>query len=306
VDRALTARPAESALTLLRGWLLCELNRIEAGLAEIRAVAARDLRSTRHESAPAPAHKARHDSEQRAYLAAEGVVLQAGDLHFADGRALAGAAVNAANVQTAAAQWETSRPQIAVIDDFLTDAALEKLRRFCWGSTVWRTAYPNGYLGAMPEDGFTCPLLAQIASELRDMFPAIIGDHRLRKLWGFKYDSRMSGIGVHADQAAVNVNFWITPDDANRNPQSGGMVIWDVAAPEDWETKTYNGDEAAVRAFLARTGAKPVTVPYRANRAVVFASDLFHETDTIDFAEGYLNRRINVTLLYGRRTYYGA
>jgi hypothetical protein len=42
-------------------------------------------------------------------------------------------------------------------------------------------------------------------------------------------------------------------------------------------------------------------VPYRANRAVIFDSDLFHETDVIHFKPGYENRRINVTLLYGRR-----
>jgi hypothetical protein len=42
-------------------------------------------------------------------------------------------------------------------------------------------------------------------------------------------------------------------------------------------------------------------VPHRANRAVIFDSDLFHETDAPTFKEGYLNRRINVTLLYGRR-----
>jgi hypothetical protein len=46
-----------------------------------------------------------------------------------------------------------------------------------------------------------------------------------------------------------------------------------------------------------------VVIPYRANRAVIFDSDLFHETDTIEFEEGYLNRRINVTMLFGRRTF---
>ena len=44
-----------------------------------------------------------------------------------------------------------------------------------------------------------------------------------------------------------------------------------------------------------------MTVPYRANRAVIFDSDLFHETDVISFKPGYENRRINVTLLFGRR-----
>ncbi|MEQ9449686.1 MAG: hypothetical protein RLN70_12410, partial [Rhodospirillaceae bacterium] len=214
-------------------------------------------------------------------------------------------AISSENVKSATEQWEESQPRLAVIDNLLTGEALERLRRFCWGSTIWRRSYDSGYLGAMPEQGFACPLLAQIAEELRDMFPAIIGDNGLRMLWGFKYDSRLEGIKIHADQAAVNVNFWITPDEANRNPNSGGIIIWDKAAPKDWEPEKYNGDEAAMRAFLERAGAKPITVPHRANRAVIFDSDLFHETDYIDFKDGYLNRRINITMLYGRRTYFG-
>ena len=42
-------------------------------------------------------------------------------------------------------------------------------------------------------------------------------------------------------------------------------------------------------------------MPYRSNRAVIFDSDLFHETDKISFQDGYCNRRINITLLYGWR-----
>ena len=60
-------------------------------------------------------------------------------------------------------------------------------------------------------------------------------------------------------------------------------------------------DTTAAREFLAHAGARSVTVPYRSNRAVIFDSDLFHETDRIVFKEGYLNRRINITLLYGLR-----
>ncbi len=110
---------------------------------------------------------------------------------------------------------------------------------------------------------------------------------------------------MHADQAAVNVNFWIAPDEASNDPQSGGLVVWDKKAPLDWDFARYNTDEAAIRAFLAEKGAKPIVVPHRANRAVVFDSDLFHETDTIRFKDGYQNRRINVTMLYGRRAFYG-
>jgi hypothetical protein len=116
------------------------------------------------------------------------------------------------------------------------------------------------------------------------------------------YDhATLKGIGIHADEAAVNVNFWITPDAGCLNPDTGGMVVWDKAAPMAWDFTKANADEAAAYDFLEKAGAKSITIPYRDNRAVIFDSNLFHRTGDIEFAPGYLNRRINVTMLYGRR-----
>jgi hypothetical protein len=101
----------------------------------------------------------------------------------------------------------------------------------------------------------------------------------------------------------VNVNFWITPDEANLDPERGGLIIWEKPAPLEWTFAQYNSPNAGetIRNYLAETGAKAITVPHRANRAVIFDSDLFHQTDEINFKEGYLNRRIKITMLYGRR-----
>ena len=304
-DRALAIHPQSLQLLYFRGWLLCELNRISDGLSLIARTAEVDMNTEGAAKAQDSAHKRRHDDEQATYLAGRGRKLREGEVYIAECGRLSGSAVNSGNAESAAAQWEQSRPRIAVIDNLLTPDALEMLRRFCWESTIWQQSYDTGYLGAVPEQGFASPLLAQIAEELRDNFRTIIGDHRLRMLWGFKYDSSLRGIGIHADQAAVNVNFWITPDEGVLDPQKGGMIIWDVAAPAEWDVKKYNGDEAAVRAFLKQSGAKPIAVPYRSNRAVVFDSDLFHETDDIRFKDDYLARRINITMLYGRRTHFG-
>ena len=155
--------------------------------------------------------------------------------------------------------------------------------------------------GARPQSGFACPLLAQIAGELAQAYPAIFQDHPLLFAWAFKYQQGMSGTRVHADFAAVNVNFWLTPDEANLDPESGGLLVWDKAAPPEWDFAKFNGDYAAIRDFLAQSGARKITIPHRANRAVIFDSNLFHKTDRISFAEGYENRRINITMLYGRR-----
>ena len=150
-------------------------------------------------------------------------------------------------------------------------------------------------------DGFASPLLAQIVDELPQALPDIFGDHKLNQAWAFKYDSELTGINLHADFAAVNVNFWITPDAALEDDTAGGLVVWDKEAPLDWDFEKYNADEPAMRQFLAENDAKSVRIPYRENRALVFNSDLFHETDQIAFRPGYENRRINVTLLYGDR-----
>ncbi|HEX4272315.1 MAG TPA: hypothetical protein VHZ32_13055 [Rhizomicrobium sp.] len=285
-----------------RGRVLAAQHRIADWFASFMAFAReRDATSAwRPQLNPVPPHKLRHDSEQRAYQQQAGIAAGLG-LHIEGGARLNGPAVNPANSTDAARQWHGAAPQIAVIDDFLTPAALDALRRHCWGSDVWQQSFADGYVGAFPEHGFAAPLLAQIAEELRSVFGEICGDHPLKYVWAFKYDSELRGIGVHADEAAVNVNFWITPDEANLDPESGGLVIWDKAAPLDWDFSRYNSDVAAIRDFLEQSGARKRVVPYRANRAVIFDSDLFHQTDNIHFRPGYLNRRINVTMLYGDR-----
>ena len=45
-------------------------------------------------------------------------------------------------------------------------------------------------------------------------------------------------MGTHADPSLVTFNYWITADEANLDPQSGGLKVWDVAAPLDWPSAT--------------------------------------------------------------------
>lgn len=196
-----------------------------------------------------------------------------------------------------------NRPGIVVVDDFLSREALEGVRKFCLESTVWfHNRYAHGRLGAFFQDGFNCPLLLQIAAELRDALPRVIGSrHSLRQVWGFKNVQPLpAGVTTHADFAAVNVNFWITPDDANLDETSGGLVIYDVDAPMHWDFDTYNGSDM-IEPFLQRQRSRAITIPYRQNRAIIFNSDLFHATAAVSFRPEYENHRVNVTMLYGDR-----
>ncbi len=227
--------------------------------------------------------------------------------HLAEAPRSEGPVINPA-LDTAAltAAYHARAPGLTWIDGLLTPTALETLRRYCLESTIWYDfEHVNGYVGAYLQEGFNCPLLIQLAEELPRSLPGIFGAHVPMQLWAYKYDSGLAGIDMHADFAAVNVNFWITPDDANLDPHSGGLVLWDKEAPADWGVDEYNTYDAAqqrrIREFLRDTGARKVVVPHRQNRCVVFNSDLFHRTDDIRFRAGYEHRRINITMLYGKR-----
>jgi hypothetical protein len=198
-----------------------------------------------------------------------------------------------------------SRPNVVTIDDFLTEEALWSLVTFCQESTIWAgNRYANGRLSALFFTGFNAPIVLQIAEEIREAFPTLIGDrHPLRQLWAFKNTEFLpAGSTIHADFAAVNVNLWITPEDANLDPASGGMVVYDLEAPLSWNFRQYNEHPELIRDLIARHRPNAIRIPYRQNRAIIFNSDLFHATEAVCFRPDYLGNRINVTMLYGDRT----
>jgi hypothetical protein len=203
-------------------------------------------------------------------------------------------------------EWygDTNTKGIVVIDDILSPLALQRIQQLLFESTAFfQTKMPlkfGGYVGAYIDDGLYDKILLQLAFELNKALPNIMDGHPLKYLWAYKYDSRYSGINTHADQAAVNVNIWLTPEDANMNKNNGGLVVFTAKPPKGWDFDKYNKDtEKVMKEILEPTNFANVTVPYRENRAVIFDSALFHHTDDFEFKEGYKNRRINLTILYG-------
>jgi hypothetical protein len=194
---------------------------------------------------------------------------------------------------------------IVVVDNLLSPEALKRIQeKIMWESTIfYQTKLPErfgGYTGAYIDDGLHQHLLLKLSTELPKLLPEIFQDHPLKYMWAYKYDSNYGGINLHADEAAVNVNIWLTPEDANLDPTSGGLVIYTVKPPHDWDFEKYNRDTDFVYETLIKpSGYANVTVPYKENRAVIFDSALFHTTDHFKFKKGYKNRRINLTLLYG-------
>jgi tetratricopeptide (TPR) repeat protein len=220
-------------------------------------------------------------------------------IHLRAAPELAGGAVNARTERVAlAARFD--RQGALFVDDLLTPQALDSLRRFLLESTIWHDfSHIDGFVASYLEDGLACPLLLQIADELRRTFPEILGEHALSQAWAFKGLQAKAAVDVHADDAVISVNFWVTPTEAKLEPDRGGLVVCCAPPPHNWQIEGYEADRDRIVIFLEQNAGKNLVVPYRQNRAVLFRSRLFHYSDRPNFASDYGNHRINLTLLYG-------
>ena len=157
---------------------------------------------------------------------------------------------------------------VIVIDDLLTPKALKLLRELLLKNTHWyQTKTPlefGKYVGAYIDDGLNDPIFLELAKQLHQSLPRIMKGHHLRYLWAYKYDSEFdSGINLHADQAAVNVNMWLSEDDADleEDGYGGGLVVFTKKPPPDWEFQDYNTNtNYVVEKLLKPTNFANITI----------------------------------------------
>jgi hypothetical protein len=218
-----------------------------------------------------------------------------------------------------------------VVDNVLSPQALKEIRMLLRTSTIWTDVRP-GFLGAYFDQGMEHSALVQLASELSSHFPSIICGRPIQMIWAYSYDTEhnaaredvnSSGIHLHADPAAVNINLWITQDDASLDLERGGMVVYegkpltydkidDDEGEGEFDFDDFNSSPEFGRAWIESHDTNRRVVPHRANRMVVFDSMLFHETDVMRFRRGHDKRRINLTFLFGKpgqecvSTYFGS
>ncbi len=206
------------------------------------------------------------------------------------------------NISELETQYKSVSPEVMVVDNFLEQEALIELQKLCYSSNIFKHPYPEGYLGAFLEYGLANEFILKLSEDIRKTFKNICANTKLTQAWIFKYDSRIksSGINIHADDAKVNLNFWITPQKSNLKPEEGGLIIWNKF-PEKGATFAdfnYSENSEPTGKMLAEKKIKYSKIAYKENRAVFFNSMLFHATDGYKFDQGYEDRRINVTFLY--------
>ena len=202
------------------------------------------------------------------------------------------------NIKKLELEYLESNPEVLVVDDFLSSECLHEIQKFCRNANIFKYPYENGYLGAFLARGLSNKFILKLSEDIRLSYKNIFNDTKLVQAWIYKYDSNKRGINIHADPAKINVNFWVTPDEGNLNPDSGGLKVWNKIPPDDWDFHQYNSGVEKMKKFLSDNKSIEQTIPYKENRAVIFNSKLFHSTDEFRFDDSYKNRRLNITFLY--------
>ena len=204
------------------------------------------------------------------------------------------------NIPSLESIYLNGKPEILVIDNFLSDNALKEIQNFCRNANIFKYPYQSGYVAAFLSKGLSNQFILKLSEDLRLTYKNIFKELRLTQAWIFKYDSKKEGTNIHADQASVNVNFWITPEAANMDKSKGGLKIWNKLPPKESSFDSYNNldNSPKILKMLNDNNITSRVIPYKENRAVIFNSQLFHATDDFSFKKSYENRRINITFLY--------
>tara|TARA_Y200000002_G_scaffold353892_1_gene333727 strand:- start:628 stop:2160 length:1533 start_codon:yes stop_codon:yes gene_type:complete len=202
------------------------------------------------------------------------------------------------NISQIENDYNSSNPEIVVIDNFLSEKFLKEINIFFRCANIFKRPYPRGYIGTFLNTGMSNMAILKFSQELKRSFKNIFHEYQLNQAWAFKYDSDQNGINIHADDAKVNVNFWITENESNLDTSSGGMIIWKKKPDNNASFDDFNSSNKSDKRLDEVKNIDSIKVPYKANRVVIFNSKLYHATDEINFKKSYINRRVNVTLLY--------
>jgi hypothetical protein len=183
---------------------------------------------------------------------------------------------------------------IKVVDNFFTEECLNILKIRVLYSKFFDHRY-NNYLSIdyFPKKDYLTNL---ITDEIRKKFKV----PEFQRGWSFLYLQNSNGVHMHADPSIVNLNVWVSSDESINDTEKNGLNIYRILPPPDWTRQDWNNDPDKARKYITNNNVKPLKIKYKSNRAVFFNGAYFHETNQVDMKEGFENRRISYTLLFGK------
>ena len=186
---------------------------------------------------------------------------------------------------------------IRVVDNFLPEHLADTLRYLALTEpTNPELIYSGGYKTLNFSPSSPPPIIQETVNAIKDTKE--IKGRYISQAWFFIYDNECSGVTVHADTGYKNVSIWLTPDCYVKDQSKNGLIVWDKKYPKDWTWEDYNKNEKKIRLYLKMSGARKRHVKHKYNRAVIFDSAYFHETNGVSMLPLKHAKRINYTFMY--------
>jgi hypothetical protein len=192
-----------------------------------------------------------------------------------------------------------NRERIIVIDNFIKPEYALRMQKFALAWNFYDHTHKDcASVSYYKNIGVWYSILSSIESELNANAKFLNGMTQ-QATWSFVYNNESDGVPPHADWGRTNINFWVTPEECMNNKEGyNGLNIWKSYPPEGWTREQYNGNGPYVREFLKNNSPSKLSIEYKFNRAMIFDSLFFHESQPISSKPGYANRRVNYTFLY--------
>ena len=77
-------------------------------------------------------------------------------------------------------------------------------------------------------------MLAQIARKIRAIYSSVFGEHLFATCWTYKNFQNESDGHIHADNGVASLSPWTTPGESNLETDTGGLVLWNKAVPDEY------------------------------------------------------------------------
>ena len=136
---------------------------------------------------------------------------------------------------------------ITIIDNLLVDYILNILRIRMQLATKLDDIYTD--YQAINYDAYNDQLTKDISTEIADKFNL----KNFKRAWSFVYNKISKGTDFHADPSNINVNIWVTPDNAISNKNKNGLIICNKKPPSSWNREQWNGNKNnCINDFLKR------------------------------------------------------
>ncbi len=215
--------------------------------------------------------------------------------------------LNQRDWRAVAAQVRTSTPfNHSVLDAFLTLESLATLRTALLESTAWsaRSIDRENDGSRWTSHQLFCrhPEITLIKDILREMYDAVPELLRNRPVvdWWAILSHENAGLFPHCDGGAIGLNLWLTPDEFNERPGTGGMVLFDVKRTQSMTANEYaSGSGGCVKYVNNKTTGHFMRVPFQFNRAVLFDAWTFHATEPARFRGSDLHTaRLNLSFTF--------